>query len=113
MSRDLALWTVVLAGPTVWLCSFEANFALAPWACTFQSKAALYLVSFAALALCAASLVWAWRLWRQLGAEWNAEGGGAVPRGRAMAISGVVLSGGFLIVVLAQAIPELMLESCQ
>ena len=113
MNRDLALWIVVLAGPVVWLCSFEANYALAPWACTFQSKVALYLVSLLALALCAASLVFAWKLWKQFGAEWHAQDAGAIPRARAMAISGIVLSAAFFIVVLAQAIPEFMLESCQ
>ena len=113
MSQDRALWTVVLAGPVVWLCSFLANYALAPWACTFQSKLALYAVSLAALALCAVSTVYAWNLWKQLGAEWHAEGAAAVPRRRAMAISGIVLSAGFLLVVIAQSIPELMLASCE
>src|SRR5207302_7538129 len=53
MSRNAALWTGVLAGPIIWLLSFEANFALAPWACIFQAKLALYIVSILALVLAA------------------------------------------------------------
>ena len=37
------------AGPIVWLFSFEAKFALAPWACIYSDEAALYLVSLIAL----------------------------------------------------------------
>lgn len=113
MKRDIALWTGVLAGPIVWLCSFEANYALAPWACIFQAKLALYLISIAALVLCGASGMLAWRQWNELGREWPGGGGGALPRSRIMAIGGVLMSAMFFLVVLAQAIPEVVLESCQ
>ncbi len=113
MSRDAALWTGVLAGPIVWLLSFEANFALAPWACTFDAKLALYIVSVIALVLAAASGLLSWRQWKELGQEWPGEGGGAVPRGRIMAIGGVLLSAMFFLVILAQSIPEIILGACQ
>ena len=113
MSRDLALWTGILAGPAVWLISFEANFALAPWACIFQAKLALYVVSLIALLLSAASGVLAWRQWKELGREWPGESGGALARSRVMAGSGVLMSAMFSIVIVAQAIPEFILEACQ
>ncbi|MGA8026522.1 MAG: hypothetical protein WB992_05210 [Bryobacteraceae bacterium] len=113
MSRDAALWTGILAGPIVWLISFEANFALAPWACVFQWKLALYLVSIAALAVSAGSGILAWRQWTALGKEWPGDGGGALPRSRVMAIWGVLLSAMFFLVILAQAIPEVMLGACE
>jgi hypothetical protein len=113
MKRDLVLWTAVLAGPVVWLFSFEANYVLAPWACTFQAKLALYLVSLVALLLCAASGIMAWRQWTELGKEWPGNGGGVLPRARIMAIGGVLLSALFFLVVLAQAIPEVLLEACE
>ena len=111
--RDVALWTGVLAGPIIWLCSFEANFALAPWACIFQVKLALYVVSFLGLLLCAASGVLAWQQWKAVGTELPGDGGGPLPRIRVMALSGVVLSASFFLIVLAQAIPELMLAPCE
>jgi hypothetical protein len=113
MKRDLALWAGLLAGPIVWLFSFEAKYALAPWACTFQAKIGLYLVSLAALVLCAASGVLAWRQWTELGREWPGGGGGALPRSRIMAIGGVLMSAMFFLVVLAQAIPEVLLQACE
>ena len=113
MSRDLALWTGILAGPIVWLLSFEANFALAPWACVFQAKLALYIVSLLALALAAASGMVAWRQWTGLGRELPGDGEGAVPRLRVMAIGGLFMSGMFFLVILAQAIPELVLGACE
>jgi hypothetical protein len=113
MKRNLALWTGVLAGPIVWLLSFEANYALAPWACIFQTKLALYLVSLAALILCAGSGIIAWRQWIELGKEWPGTGGGAIPRSRIMAVGGVLLSAMFFLVILAQAIPAVLLEACE
>ena len=113
MSRDLALWTGVFAGPITWLCSFEARFALAPWACTFQSKAALYGVTIVALALCASSAMLARRQWKALGEEGPSGEGGSLPRGAFMAIGGIVLSAGCFLVVLAQAIPEVVLGACE
>ncbi len=67
MSRDLALWTGILVGPIVWLISFQANFALVPWACILQAKLALYLVSLVALVLSGAAGLLAWRQWSELG----------------------------------------------
>ena len=112
MKRDLALWISILAGPLLWLMSFEALFALAPWACTFQDKLALYMVSLAAFLLSGASALLGWRQWTALGREWAGEGAGPVARGRIMAIGGIVLSSGSCLIIIAQAIPELILRSC-
>jgi hypothetical protein len=112
MARDLALWTSLLAGPIVWLVSFEANFALAPWACITQGKVALYAVSIIALVLSAGSGLLAWREWAELGKESPGDSEGTLPRSRIMAIGGVLFSVLFFLVILAQAIPEVMLKAC-
>ncbi len=112
MTRDFALWTGVLAGPIIWLLSFEANFALAPWACVIQGKAALYAVSIIALLLCAGSGLLAWREWSQLGKEWPDDAEAAISRTRIMAVGGVLMSTMFFLVILAQAIPEVILKAC-
>jgi len=113
MTRDFAMWTGILAGPIVWLISFEAKFALAPWACVFQAKLASYIVSIFALALAAGSGMLAWRQWNELGREVPGDGEGALPRSRIMAIGGVLLSALFFLMILAQAIPELVLGACE
>jgi hypothetical protein len=113
MNRTFALWTGILAGPVAWLVSFEINFALAPWACVNQQKILLYIVSLIAFIISAASGILAWSEWKQLGSEWPGEGGGAVPRGRIMAIGGMLMSALFCLVILAQAVPALMLGVCE
>lgn len=113
MNRDLALWTGILAGPIVWLVSFEALFALNPWACIFQTKLALYIVSIVAFVLSLAAGLLAWRQWNQLGREADPRGGDTLSRSRIMAFGGVLVSSFCCLIIVAQAIPELVLESCQ
>lgn len=110
--RDLALWTGILGGPIIWLVSFEANFALAPWACEFNNKLALFLVTIAGLILVAASGLLAWREWNATGKVWPGEEGGALGRERVMAGAGLLMSAMFFLVIVAQGIPNLLLEAC-
>jgi hypothetical protein len=112
MGRDFALWTGILTGPIVWLMSLEVNFALTPWACVTQGKAALYAISIIALLLCAGSGLLAWREWSQLGKEWPDDAEAAVARTRIMAVGGVLLSVMFFLVIVAQAIPQIILKAC-
>ncbi|HLI64363.1 MAG TPA: hypothetical protein VKV05_13275 [Terriglobales bacterium] len=112
-TRDFALWTGILAGPVVWLLSFQANFTLAPWACEFNSKIALFCVTILGLVLVAGSGLLAWREWTVLGKVWPGDTGGALARSRTMAVCGVLLSAMFFLVILAQAIPNLILGACE
>lgn len=111
--RDLLLWMTDLGAPIIWLFSFQANFTWAPWACIFQVKAWLYFVSALALLLELGIAALAWSQWKALGAEAPGDGGGTLPRARIMAIAGIVFGLGFGTVVVAQAIPELLLGACQ
>lgn len=111
--RDFALWTGILAGPIVWLFSFETNFALVPWACHFQGKLALYIVSIVALALTSGTFALAWGQWKDLGKEWPGEAGGTLGRSRVMAGAGLLVSAMFCLVIVAQLIPELILGACE
>lgn len=113
MNRNLALWIGVLGGPICWLTSFEARFALAPWACAFQSKLALFGVAIAALIACAASGGIAWRQWKALGEQGPSGEGGAIPRSTFMAIGGMVLSAGCFLITFAQMVPEIVLGACE
>ena len=113
MNQTLTLWTSVLTGPVVWLCSFEARYAWVPWACTFQAKLALYLIALLSLVLNAVAGLIAWRQWKLIGVEAPGETGGAIGRSRFMALGGLVLSASFSLVIVAQTIPEVMLGSCE
>ncbi|MBZ5583291.1 MAG: hypothetical protein LAQ30_14005 [Acidobacteriia bacterium] len=113
MRRDAALWAAILAGPLVWFISMQANFALAPWACALQWTPALFGVSFVSLAITAGSGLLAWSEWQKLGRELPGESGGAVARGRAMALGGMILSAASFLVILAQTIPHVILGACE
>ena len=111
MARELILWTAALAGPVIWLASLEAGFALAPLACTAQSSALLWLVAGLALALDAGCGLVAWNEWQRVRAGNGDSSLAAPPKIRAM--SGLILNGGFFLVIAAQAIPNLILAGCQ
>jgi hypothetical protein len=113
MRQSAVLWLVLLAAPLVWFVSFQANFALAPWACTLRWKPALYGVSLAALALVAACGLTAWGRWRRLGREFPGEAGGTVPASRTLASGAVLLNAAFFVVILAQTIVEIILGACE
>lgn len=95
--RQAALGTGLLLAPLVWFASLEANFALAPLACAGRGNSVLLLISAAALALAIVSglLAWSQRTFH-----------------KRLAVSGAVISALFSIVIVAQAIPNLMLGGC-
>lgn len=112
LRRDTLLWAGVLVGPLVWLTSFLANFALAPWACAFRWKPALFGVSIAALVITAASGLLAYREWRRVGLEPPGEAGDEISRARGMALGGVLLSSISLLIIVSQTIVEIVLGAC-
>jgi hypothetical protein len=113
VKRDLALWTGVLAGPVVWAISFVVRVFIGGWVCVYPWKAALFAITLLALLLSAGGGLLAWSQWRQVGREYPGEEGGAIARARTMALAGVALNAGFLIVVIAQSLPDFMLGGCE
>jgi hypothetical protein len=96
--KQAVLGTGLIMAPLAWFGSLEANFALARLACAGHGKSALLLVSAAALSLAIASGLLAWT-------QRNFH--------RRLAVSGAVISALFAIVIVAQAIPNLMLGGCE
>ena len=96
--KQAVLGTGLVLAPMAWFASLEANFALAPLACAGHGKNMLLLVSAVALGLAVASglLAWTQRNWD-----------------RRLAITGAVFSALFSLVIVAQAIPNLILGGCE
>jgi hypothetical protein len=113
MKRATILWLALLAGPVLWFASMNANFALAPWACSLHWKPALFSVSVIAMVLTAASGWVSWREWQQIGREFPGESSGEVATSRVLASGGVLLNAMFFLVILAQGIAETLLGACQ
>jgi len=97
MSRAVLGAGLALA-PIAWAASLGANFALAPLACAGHGKGLLLLVSTLALSMAAAGGVLAWTQ-RSLN--------------RSLALSGAVLGAFFAVVIVAQALPNLLLGGCE
>jgi hypothetical protein len=113
MKRDAQLWAALLAGPTVWFLSLLTNFALAPWVCSRGSNFPVFMVTLLALAIIVAAGLISWKLWRDVGIETPGESGGTIARDRSLALAGVLLNGMFVLVTVAQAIPNILLKACE
>ena len=113
MKRDLLLWTPILISPLVWFISMEANFALAPLACDAHAAVWIYVVSFASILITAGLCGLAVSSWRTVRRDEQTAAGAPAERVRSMALAGVVLSAGFLLVVIAQTYPDFVLTGCQ
>ncbi|MBV8842584.1 MAG: hypothetical protein JO307_07215 [Bryobacterales bacterium] len=109
MKPAVILWSALAIAPLVWFLSLEANFALAPLACSAHAKGVLYVVSGVAFVAAAGAGFLAWSLWTP-----NRNGASAMTPGtRALTLGGAILGASFAIVILAQAIPNLMMTGCE
>ncbi len=97
---------IALSSPFIWFASHTAQFALAPLTCTWRSNAILWIASALALMLDAGSGLFAW-------SQWNREPHTAAAMPRWLSLSGIFLSTSFFIVIIAQAIPTLILGGCE
>jgi hypothetical protein len=107
----LLLWIGVLGGPLVWAADLQVAYWLVYHACHTNSMMPLYVETVVAMALCSVPFAVAWRMFRQFPAG-DDGGGQAHDRARFMAISGLGLSVMSFIVLVAAAVPRLVLTPC-
>ena len=111
---NLALWTGVLTGPTVFLLLLEVNYAVSTqYACPSGVWWPMHAIDVVALVITALALLLSWRNWVASGREWPVADGGSVERARFLSALGVLVSGGFILVTIAQWIPVMILGPCQ
>jgi hypothetical protein len=109
----LALWIGLLLAPIAFLINLELAYALVPTACSSRNEVPVHLVHLACLLLTIYGLMTAWRSWKVTGATWPGEQGDPLSRSRFMALTGMLVSGMFLLVIVAQWIPTFVLDPCQ
>jgi hypothetical protein len=116
--REIALWTGVLAGPTIWLTLLEVHYVMSYVACETRAMWFLHLATLIALAIVAGAGMWGWSAGRgprdlpePLTAPISYETSDA--RARWMGHASVVLSAWFILVILTMEIPIIVLRTCQ
>jgi hypothetical protein len=102
----------VLGGAFAWAIALGAQYGLVEVACGTGSTLPLHLATLAALLLALAALAVARRVWRRAASESPDAGGGPLPRSRFMAGLGLMASGYFTLVILAQWLGSLFLHPC-
>lgn len=110
MGRQMRLWFAIFIGPTAWAADFGLSYGLTQWACAANSSRLLLVLSALALALTFGGLLAALRAQRELQSSTGIAR--AADPSRFLAISGIVLSSGSLLLIIAAAIPRLMVNLC-
>lgn len=106
------LWGGVLLAPIAWVLHQQSCYLLVYWACESRQMFVFHLITLVLLLLAGGGTYLAWRCWHGSGPEWADEGGSVADRSRFMALSGLLMSGLFTLVILAQWIPTLMVDPC-
>ena len=117
-TREIALWTGVLAGPAIWLTLLEVNYVMSYVACETRSTWFLHLATLVAVVLVAVAGMWGWSAGRgprdlpeprtpPVSVETSEV------RARWMAHASVISSIWFGVVILAMEIPVIVLRTCQ
>jgi hypothetical protein len=107
MTRGQIFLMGIVPGPAAWFLNLNANFALAPVACTWGWKFALHAVSAAALLAVAVA---AGVCWKNSG---PVEGDTLADSRYRFALAGLALNALFFLVILAQALPNFLLAGCE
>jgi hypothetical protein len=96
-----------------WLMSLQADFALAPLACSGEGKSGLYVVLAIAFLLCAGGGIMGTAAWRSPVPH---ETNGIAPRPqihRGLALATVGISALSILLILAQTIPTVLFTGCE
>src|SRR5688572_29373122 len=103
----VSLWAGVIGAPLVWAADLQVRYALVPWACRTGHHGVLHALSLLFLAAAGVAVLLCWRDWRASGAVVPAStDGGLVARTRFLAALGLMTSALFLLVIVAEALPN-------
>lgn len=113
-ARELVtLAAAFIVPPLAFLLNLQISYTLVPWACAGGHEFLLHLVALATLLLAACGGLIAWREWQRGSRQWPDDAEGRAPRSRFVSVIGILMSGMFSLVILAQWIPNLVLSPCQ
>lgn len=108
----LALWFGLLAGPAAWFLHLNISYSLVRLVCSSGQSWLLHFTTLATVLLAAAGIWVAWGSWKRVGQPGVTKGAGTLGRSRFLALSGIGLSGFFLLIILLAWIPDFLLHPC-
>lgn len=111
-SGTTSLWPLVLVPPIAWAVQMETNYALVPFECYGGSRLPLYAVMAVAFALVFINAMVAAKFWSQLGKKWPDDGASPASRDRFLSVLGLLVSGMFTLVLIAQTIAIIVFHPC-
>ena len=106
-------WVGFFLAPAVFFAHLQIAYALVPWACVRDGELWIHVVGVASVLLALAGIAAAWRVWARTGRGAPGEDGGAVPRTRFLAVSGLCMSTMFALLLLAQWVTAFFISPCQ
>jgi hypothetical protein len=109
--HTVAEWFGVLAGPLAMLANLEAQYALAPWACSTGARFVLHVWAAIFVAVGVGAAIVSWREWRLHAGDEPLDGGPAV-RPRFFAIIGFGASVFFTLIMLLMWLASAFLDVC-
>jgi len=109
----LPLWTGILTGPIAFAGNLTATYALVKWVCATDREGVLHLISFVALLLVVGAAWISWIALKRSPAGVETEAGTPEARAHFMALLGLASSAFFIIVIVANAYPQWVLDACQ
>jgi uncharacterized membrane protein len=108
---DLQLWAGVLLGPIAWTLDEGLSYSLEQHACSTGHFYVLYVLTVVTLILALSGSAISWRQLTIIGKR-SEEGGNILDRSRWMARLGIALGIGFAVVIIALAVPKVLLNPC-
>ncbi len=109
----LGQWVGNLLAPLAFLLQLEVAYFVVPRACHAGVVLPVHLAHAGALLIALAGCLIAWRQWQRWRPHGSSDGPGPEPRSVFMAMLGVLVSGGFFLVMLALWLPTFWLHPCQ
>ena len=113
LSSARTSWMLMVVPPLITAAQHEAMFVIVRQACAAQRNVMLYGVNIVALLLIALFGLMAYLTWREVGPEWPSEGADVATRTRFIAVVGMLGSGLFFLVALAQGLATVYYDPCQ
>jgi anaerobic C4-dicarboxylate transporter len=101
---SIVVWISILAGPVCWAICLESRYALVQWTCVHHCGWVLNVIGGTAFVACIAAALLGWAAFKRFDRDAHRE--------RFMAISGLILSSSFALVVTANTIPTFFLSPC-